>query len=358
MFESKTYENILASALARVPDTMDKRQSAIIYDAIAPACAELAQAYIDLDLILKETFADTAEGDYLEKRTRERGINREPATHAVVKLVTTPVDIQVPLNSIFSCQELNFTVTEKLADGIYKCICDTAGSEANSCSGQAIPNEYIRGLATANITEILKPAEDAEDDETLRARYLASLRDQAFGGNIADYKEKIHKLEGVGGVKVTPVWNGGGTVLITISASDYTVPTEYLINEVQTAIDPTGDQKGVGIAPIGHIVTVKGAVADKINITTKLTFADGYQYENVSTLIEKALDEYYAEERKEWEKYDETGIIIRISQIETRLLAINGIMDIADTTINGIAKNYQLSHDALPVRGTFAWSAS
>ena len=74
--------------------------------------------------------------------------------------------------------------------------------------------------------------------------------------------------------------------------------------------------------------------------------------------IEKALDEYYAEEGKKWENYDKTGIIIRISQIETRLLAINGIMDIADTTINGIAKNYQLSHDALPVRGTFTWSAN
>ena len=99
-------------------------------------------------------------------------------------------------------------------------------------------------------------------------------------------------------------------------------------------------------------------MADKINITTKLTFADGYQYENVNTLIEKALDEYYAEEREKWENYDKTGIIIRISQIETRLLGINGIMDIADTTINGIAKNYQLSHDALPVRGTFTWSAN
>lgn len=356
MFENYTYEKILNDALARIPDTMDKRQSAIIFDAVAPVCAELAQAYIALDTILLQTFADTATGEYLEKRTRERGITREPATYAVVTLVSEPIDVDVPLKSVFSCGDYDFVVNEKISDGVYSCTCKTSGSDANGCSGQAIPNDYIKGLKTANIVEVLKPAEDAETDDSLRKRYLASLRDQAYGGNIADYKQKVHALDGVGGVKVTPVWNGGGTVKITISASDYTVPTEYLVNEVQTVIDPKGDQKGVGIAPIGHIVTVQGATATAINISTKLTFADGYDYEMCKTLIDDALEKYFSEEREMWEEYDHTGIIIRISQIETRLLAINGIMDIADTTINGEAKNYQLDCMALPVRGDFTWT--
>lgn len=351
MFEAYTFEKLLNDALARVPNDMDKRQSAIIYDAIAPACAELAQAYIELDNVLTQTFADTSTGIYLEKRTAERGITRELATYAVVKLETTPIDIDVPLKSVFSCDEYDYIVTAKVSAGVYQATCKTAGTIVNGISGQAIPNNYIQGLKTATITEILKPAEDDEDDETLRARYIASLRDQAYGGNIADYKEKVHKLEGVGGVKVTPVWNGGGTVLLTISASDYSVPTSYLIEEVQTAIDPTGDHKGVGIAPIGHVVTVKGAKGKAINITTDITYGTGWDYDKCKDYIENALDAYYLEERKNWENND--GIIIRISQIEIRLLACDGIIDIADTTINGSDRNLQLEADELPVRGSF-----
>ena len=38
-----------------------------------------------------------------------------------------------------------------------------------------------------------------------------SMDAQSFGGNVADYKERVNAMNGVGGVKVYPVWNGGGT---------------------------------------------------------------------------------------------------------------------------------------------------
>ncbi len=40
----------------RVPDTIDKREGSVIFDALAPAAAELAQMYIEADVILNETF--------------------------------------------------------------------------------------------------------------------------------------------------------------------------------------------------------------------------------------------------------------------------------------------------------------
>ena len=58
---------------------------------------------------------------------------------------------------------------------------------------------------------------------------------EAFGGNVADYREKVNAITGVGGVKVYPVWNGGGTVKLTIIASDFTAPSTELISKVQTA---------------------------------------------------------------------------------------------------------------------------
>ena len=65
MYEEVTYESILERMLEKVPDNMDKREGSIIYDALAPAAVELQLMYIELDVILKETFADTASRDYL-----------------------------------------------------------------------------------------------------------------------------------------------------------------------------------------------------------------------------------------------------------------------------------------------------
>ncbi len=62
-----TYEVILQRMLDRVPDTMNKREGSIIYDALAPAAVELALAYIQFDMMLNESFADTAFMEYLIK---------------------------------------------------------------------------------------------------------------------------------------------------------------------------------------------------------------------------------------------------------------------------------------------------
>ena len=68
MFENVTFEAILEAMLDRVPNTLDKREGSIIYDALAPAAAELQNAYIALDMVLNEGFADTASWQFLVRR--------------------------------------------------------------------------------------------------------------------------------------------------------------------------------------------------------------------------------------------------------------------------------------------------
>ena len=81
MFERMTFENILKSMLSNVPSSFDKREGSIIYDALAPAAAELAQLYIDLDFTLKETFADTSDRKYLIMRAAERSFEPYGSTY-------------------------------------------------------------------------------------------------------------------------------------------------------------------------------------------------------------------------------------------------------------------------------------
>ena len=350
MYEEMTFNVIMRQMLNRIPSTFDKREGSIIYDALVPAAVELAQLYINLDVVLNQTFADTATHEYLEKRCAERGIMRIPATYAIVQGEFTPTNVDV-LGERFSCGIYNYKVTEKTdVEGVYHLTCETSGEVPNAVSGQLIPINYINGLQTASITALLIPGEDTESDDSLRERYFDSLSSQAFGGNIADYKEKVKVIDGVGGVKVTPVWNGGGTVLLTITASDYSVPTNALINRVQTLIDPTQNKgEGKGIAPIGHVVTVKGVTTKTISVATNITYQNGWGWEDSSGYIEAAVDEYFKSLSEEWE--DVNNIVIRISAIEQRILACPGVLDIQDTTLNGTSKNLQLGEHEIPVRG-------
>lgn len=353
MYENVTFETIMERMLDKVPSTMDKREGSVIWDALAPAAIELQNAYIAIDTVLNESFADTANLYYLAKRTAERGITQKLATQAILQGEFTPTTLQVPIGSRFSCDNLNYTVTEKINNGVYKLMCETAGTEGNAHFGLLIPVDYIDGLQTAELTELLIPAEDDEDVESLRKRYFESMTSQAYGGNIADYKEKTNSINGVGGVKVTPVWNGGGTVKLTIVDSSFGVPSGELIEVVQNEIDPVGHSgEGVGLAPIGHVVTVVGVKGKTVNIVTNISYQTGWNWDSAKSYVLNAIDQYFKELGKAWEDTDKNGLIVRISQLESKILACEGVLDVEGTTLNGSSSNLSLAVDEIPVRGT------
>jgi len=354
MYENITYEKILKRMLEKVTaqnPNIDSREGSIIYNALAPAAVEMQNMYIALDTILNETFADTQSREYLIKRCAERGITPYPATKAILK---GEFNIDVPLGTRFSLENtsLNYTVIEKIAYGIFKLECEMAGTIGNYNFGSLIPIEYINGLQYAKLTELLIPGKDEEDTESLRKRYFASFNEQAFGGNIQDYKTKVNALAGVGGVKVYPAWNGPGTVGIVIISSEYKAPTQELIKTVQEAVAPTQNQgQGVGIAPIGHIVKVNGVTPYSVCVETKITFKSGYSFddENVKASIESKIDEYFMDLNKTWA--DSDHITVRISQLEAKLLELTEVIeDVKGTKLNGEEKNKELGPNEIAVR--------
>lgn len=101
MFEEQTYEALMERMLDRLPDDIDKRENSVIWNALAPAAAELAQSYIWLDQVFELVFADTAQGEFLDRRAAEVGIERKPATKAVWSAVIQPNNINIPAGSRF-----------------------------------------------------------------------------------------------------------------------------------------------------------------------------------------------------------------------------------------------------------------
>lgn len=348
-----TFENIMDRCLARVSSSVDKREGSIVYDAIAPAAAELAILYIELAYLMDRAFPDTETGEDLTKKCQERSVFRNGAKSAIRKGYFEKEDgsaCEVEIGTRFSGGDINFTVIERVAAGQYRLTSETAGAVGNEYVGGLFPIDYVPDLAAARLADILIPGEDEESDDSLRARYFASLMSQAFGGNIADYKEKVEQLQGVGAVKVFPVWNGGGTVKVVVVDSEWGVPSPDLVQSVQETVDPVGTQgTGVGLAPIGHVVTVAGVQGTTINVSFSLTFDTGASWASVQTAVKAAIQSYFDELIHTWADTD--SLIVRVSQIETKVLNVAGVIDITGTKINGQTANISLDADAIPVLG-------
>lgn len=349
MYEDQTYENILDRSLARVVTDVDKREGSVIMNAVAPVSAEHANIYILLDGIIQNGYADTAIREYLILRCKERGIIPDDATKATLK---GKFNMEIPIGSRFSLDELNYKATAFIesADGFfyYQMECETAGVEGNKYFGELSSIEYINKNLEGELTELLIPAEDEEATETLRARYLNSFQSNPFGGNKQDYKEKTDALNGVGGTVVIPVWNGGGTVKLIIIDSNYNVASTVLVNTVQEAIDPSPQGTGVGIAPIGHTVTVVSAIQLTVDVEIYVTLNEGYTWNQIKPKATEALEAYFLEMRKVWEN---GSLVVRVSQIENRILNLEGVIDVSNTKLNGVTSNLTLTEDQLPVLG-------
>lgn len=402
MYEAQTYESILARMLQKalsINSNLDTREGSLVWYGDAPAAVELQNLYIALDTVLNETFADTATRPYLILRAAERGLSPQPASPAILQMAITPTTLFLPLNTRFSIGELNYYVSADRGSGNYELTCETAGEAGNNYTGTVIPIEYVDGLETCKITSVLVPGEDEEDTELFRQRYLNSLNAQAFGGNQIDYIEKVNAIPGVGGVKVYRAWNGdlkpanmippkeaeawieglsgvpepvklwldtvyaaaknnmftvGGTVKLVVINSTFTVPSPALVEQVQTAVDPLQNAgEGVGIAPIGHVVRVEGVQEETVDLGFALYYQRGWSWEDVSGYVTEAINGYFLELAQSWADQDE-ALVVRISQIESRLLGITGILDIANTTINEKAANHTLALDHIPVLGSLA----
>lgn len=396
LYNDQTYEAILNRMLARIPDEYDKRESSLIWDTQASTANEILLLYVELKTMIANSYGDTAEREFLIYLCGDRGIIPESATNAILKGEFTPTNIDVT-GQRFNIGEMNYTVIAPIDGeaGSYTVQCEEVGTIGNQYLGDMIPMNYIDGLETAELTEVLIPGEDEETTDHLRQRYLDSFNEKAFAGNKAAYLALVRAIDGVGDVKVTRVWNGdinpasmiptdavttwynglsvtgevkawidavyaaalakkltvGGTVLITIiDSDDYGVASSTLVQTVQNAIDPESDAgEGEGLAPIGHVVTVQSASGVTINVTTDITFEQGYSWSNLGTAITKAVSDYLLELRTYWANGSNT--VVRIAQIESRILAITGVADIADTEINGEASNLTLGEYEIPVMG-------
>lgn len=379
--EIYTYEYLLETALARIPDTIDKREGSIIYDALAPACLELSDFYMQLKNAIDQSSATTATGQALDYKVAEQGLTRLEATYAVRKGVftkndATPFDT-LPLGSRFSttndAEGVIFVVTDYfyendvIVPGSYQLTCEQAGAIGNDYIGNLIPVSYINDLATATLTDILVTSQDVESDDDLRARYFEYLKAKAFAGNVADYRRKVSEIAGVGNLQVYPIWNGGGTVKLSVVDDNYNPITPTFITQLKDLIDPANGSGvygyGLGLAPIGHNVTVVAPTEVTVNVASTVVYSAGANKPAVDANVTTAIEEYFLQLRKQWgvsNDLNEYSIGVYLAKINAIIIGVSGIENVIGTTLNGASSDITLTQNAttqeLPQLGTVVLS--
>ena len=337
MYENITEEVILQRMMDRVPSSMDKREGSIIHDALAPTAIEHQLLYIHLDTFLREVFSDKASREYLVKRAAERNVIPHPATAAVWKASFTPKALEVENGTRFNCDNLNLAVTRKIDDGIYELTCETAGSIGNGCQGKLIPINYVTGLETAELAELVTPGNDEEETEAFRERYLTILRKPSTSGNIYDYYNWAMACKGVGAAKVFPLAYGPGTVKVVIADEDKTAATPALLKVVKDYIEE--------MRPIGATVTIASAEELPVNIMGRVKLKNGLNLGKVQAAFRTAFNAFLKDNA-----FDIS--YVGYARVGNILLETAGLEDYADLTINGFSHNIELTDEQIAVIGT------
>lgn len=359
--EYYSYDNILRRMLAEIPDNMDKRVSSPIWNGLAPAASELANEYIEIQIYKDQTYVLTAIGENLDTIGENYSIPRKKATYAERIIQLTDINdnlINVPIGSRFSVPDsdssITYVITRYLETGKAVVQCEQAGVIGNEYTGELLPLFSIDTLKEVIIISTETPAQDEEDDDTYRARIIDKLNTKGFAGNIRAYKDMIDEISGASEPKVFPVWNGGGTVKLSVLDSEYNAITPEFQAEIKELIDPeeyTG--QGVGKAPIGHQVTIDTPTEITVNIEADVDL-DTVTAGQVQEPAETYLEQYLLSVRKDW--VDNKYTSVYIAQVVASILKVNGIKNVSNVKINGVASDINLENTALeqfiPVLGT------
>lgn len=340
MYEEKTFENIMESMFARLPESMDKREGSIIYDATAAVAYHLAESYYLLENYIDLVMPDTSAGEYLNRYAEVFNLFRKEATRAVRQ---GSFDCEIPIGSRFSTSENDGSlfIVKKLLNNengtfLYEMECEKPGKLGNEYEGDLIPVEYISGLGVARLGAVLSAGTDEETDESLRQRLFSKVQKPSTSGNANDYYNWAMACAGIGAAKVFPLAEGPGTVKVVVAGEDMTAADDTLVKNTADYIET--------VRPIGAAVTVVSAVEKTINISVRVRLTTETSLGNAQSAFAKEVDRYLQENAF-------CSAYVSLARMGSLLMEIPGVEDFEEMKLNGKMENIVLKEEEIAVCG-------
>ena len=236
---------------------------------------------------------------------------------------------------------IGFVVESEKEACVYNLRAEVAGESGNLPLGKALFYSPERGNLIGEVVALVFPGLPEEETESFRARYFDSLTAQRFGGNRADYLERMRTLAGVGSVKIIPAWNGEGTVKVIFTDENGCEPSSKLVDEIQRAVE--------GFAPIGHTVTVVPAKPVLLDITASLTYEEGADKDAVESAVMDALLDRFDLLAQEW--HDRDASVVRYANRCACIVGCSGVAGVTDLAVGGMRETITLAPDEIPMPG-------
>jgi len=311
--------------------------------------AEMFSLEAQADFVARQSFPQTAVGEYLNRHAEVRGLQRGAAgtaTGALRFTVTAAAAQDIPIPAGTECLTAAgtaFRTTEagNIAAGTTYCSvaaeAAAPGSGGNVAAGTVT---YFR-LAPTGVAAVTNPAPfsggtDGETDEALRERILRSYRLLPNGANAAYYESKVQNVEGVEAVTVLPKNRGIGTVDVIFSVHSG-IPSAAEITAVQALLDSERE--------ICVDIDVLAPTAATVNVTAAVTVAEGYTAAAVITAAQAAVQGYFSGKLLSRPVYR--------AQLLALLMAVDGVQN---CTLTAPAADVAAAAGVLPQLGTLAIS--
>jgi uncharacterized phage protein gp47/JayE len=321
----------------------DTREGSYTNDLVSAVALELWKFYNSLNALIPIVYVDETSGEYIDKRAAYYGIIRKPGTKATTILTFTGTDgTVIPKDTVFlTADGLQFVTTETatIANGTASVTASAAEvGEVYNVPAGTITQQIISisGLSTVTNTAAIGGT-DPESDASLVARLYNYLQKPASSGNIYHYEQWALEVDGVGAVKVVPLWNGPGTVKVIIAGPDK--------GPVDAAVVANCAEHIESCRPIGATVTVVSAQSLPIDVSATV------ELESTTTkdIVQEAFTERLAEYLRNiaFDKYE-----VVYNRIAYMLLDIDGVIDYSSLTVNGGTANITIGADQVPVAGT------
>ena len=307
--------------------------------------AELQSLLMQADWVLDQSFPQTAQGMYLDYHAETRGITRGAAEKAagVIRFAAADkVTAACPIEKGTVCmtaEGVRFETTEDAAIAVGSQWVDVPAQAAEAGAGGNVIAGTVTLLSAmpVGVVQCTNPAAfsggcDAESDEALRGRVLASYQRLPNGANAAYYEQEAMRYPGVAAAKAVGRARGIGTVNVVI-ATHAGVPDAALLAAVETDLQKKRE--------IAVDVKVLAPTVETVAVTAALKAAPGYTFAEAKAGAQSALEALFA------------GGLLGKSVTTARLLTLLcGVEGVENVHLTAPAADVAVGSTELPMLGT------
>ena len=307
--------------------------------------AELQSLLMQADWVLDQSFPQTAQGMYLDYHAETRGITRGAAEKAagVIRFAAADkVTAACPIEKGTVCmtaEGVRFETTEDAAIAVGSQWADVPAQAAEAGAGGNVIAGTVTLLSAmpVGVVQCTNPAAfsggcDAESDEALRGRVLASYQRLPNGANAAYYEQEAMRYPGVAAAKAVGRARGIGTVNVVI-ATHAGVPDAALLAAVETDLQKKRE--------IAADVKVLAPAVETVAVTAALKAAPGYTFAEAKAGAQSALEALF------------TGELLGKSVTTARLLTLLcGVEGVENVHLTAPAADVAVGSTELPMLGT------